>query len=87
MENSYILDTPGFSSYELYDISYKELKNYYEEFLSCKCEYDDCRHVLENENVCSVKRNVKLGNIDENMYERYIYIYEKLKEQDDRKYK
>lgn len=87
MEDSYILDTPGFSSYELYDINYKELKNYYEEFLTCKCEYDDCRHILEDENVCDVKRQVAIGKIDEERYNRYAYIYDKLKQQDDKKYK
>lgn len=87
MEDSYILDTPGFSSYELYDINYKELKNYYEEFLTCKCDYDDCRHVLEDESVCDVKRKVNSKLIDKDRYDRYVYIYGKLKEQDDRKYK
>lgn len=86
-ENTYILDTPGFSSYELYDIEYKELKNYYSEFEHCKCDYDDCRHVLESEDVCDVKRKVKQDIIDKGRYERYIYIFEKLKEKYDRRYK
>lgn len=86
-ENSYILDTPGFSSYELYDIEYKKLKNYYDEFLECKCEYDDCMHVLEESNVCEVKRKVDIGLIDKERYERYVYIFNKLKEEYDRKYK
>lgn len=87
MKDSYILDTPGFSSYELYDVNYKELKNYYDEFSKCKCDYDDCRHILETESVCEVKRKVKEGKIDKDRYDRYVQIYSKLKEQDDRKYK
>ena len=84
---TYILDTPGFSSYELYDIEHKELKNYYNEFLLCKCDYDDCAHIVESPNVCDVKRKVDEGIIDKGRYERYVYIYAKLKEQYDRRYK
>jgi len=86
-DGTYMLDTPGFSSFELYDISYKELKEYYTDFLEYACDYDDCNHVNENEDVCAIKKNVKLGNIDKERYERYVYIYDKLKEKDDRKYK
>lgn len=88
MENdTYILDTPGFSSYELYDIEYRDLRKFYPEFLKYKCDYDDCMHVIEKEDVCDVKRNVLKGNIDKKRYERYVYIYNKLKEKYDRRYK
>lgn len=86
-KDSYILDTPGFSSYELYDIEYKRLKDYYDEFLDCKCDYDDCTHVLESSDVCEVKRKVENKKIDKSRYERYVYIYNKLKEDYERKYK
>ncbi len=85
--NSYILDTPGFSSYELYDVEHRELRNYYPEFKECVCDYDDCAHVIESEKVCDVKRKVKDENIDCGRYERYVYIYNKLKEKYDRRYK
>lgn len=85
--NTYILDTPGFSSYELYDVEHKNLRNYYAEFLECHCDYDDCAHVIEAENVCDVKRKVATGNIDKGRYDRYVYIYEKLKEKYDKRYK
>lgn len=86
-EDTYILDTPGFSSYELFGVSYKELKNYYTEFIEYNCDYDDCNHVNESEKVCSIKNNVLVGNIDKNRYERYVYLYKNLKEKEDRKYK
>lgn len=86
-KETYILDTPGFSSYELYDISYKKLKDFYPEFNEYRCDYDDCTHVKEDENVCNIKKNRKSGNIDKGRYERYVYIYQKLKEKEDRKYK
>lgn len=86
-ENSYILDTPGFSSYELYDIDHRDLREYYPEFSNCNCSYSDCAHVVESSDVCDVKRKVKSGLIDNGRYERYVYIYNKLKENYDRRYK
>lgn len=86
-EDMYVLDTPGFSSYELYDIEYKELKNYYPDFLECKCDYLDCSHVFENEKVCDVKKAINDGKIDKNRYDRYVELFKKLKDEYDRKYK
>lgn len=86
-EDMYVLDTPGFSSYELYDIEYKELKNYYPDFLECKCDYLDCSHVFENEKVCGVKKAINDGKIDKNRYDRYVELFKKLKDEYDRKYK
>lgn len=86
-EDMYVLDTPGFSSYELYDIEYKELKNYYPDFLECKCDYLDCSHVFENERVCGVKKAINDGRIDKNRYDRYVELFKKLKDEYDRKYK
>ena len=86
-EDMYVLDTPGFSSYELYDIEYKELKNYYPDVLECKCDYLDCSHVFENEKVCGVKKAINDGRIDKNRYDRYVELFKKLKDEYDRKYK
>ena len=69
------------------DIEHKKLKEYYPEFFDHICEYDDCRHVIESEKVCNVKSAVKSGKIDKGRYERYVYIYNKLKENYDRRYK
>ena len=44
-------------------------------------------HVLESIDVCAIKQNVENKNIDKGRYERYVYIYQKLKEQYDRRYK
>ena len=85
--STYILDTPGFSSFELYDINYKNLKDYYKIFKNLNCEYEDCMHINEKEDVCAVKKAVALGKIDKLRYERYVYLYNKLKEIDDKKYK
>lgn len=83
--NTYILDTPGFSSYELFDIDYKELKNFYKDFCKYNCKYEDCSHVLEEE--CEIKKQVEIGNVDRQRYERYKYLYLELKQKDKRKYR
>ena len=42
--NSYIADTPGFSTYELKDINYRELDRYFSEFIPHiqECKYRGC---------------------------------------------
>lgn len=84
-KNTYILDTPGFSSYELIDVYYKDLKMYYKDFLRYRCKYEDCNHIFEDE--CEIKKLVEEGKIDKNRYERYKYLYLELLEKDKRKYK
>ena len=86
-ENTFILDTPGFSSYELYDIDHKKIREFYPEFEKCKCDYDDCMHISEDESVCDVKRHVENNDIDQKRYERYVYIFLKEKEKYDKRYK
>lgn len=86
-DDIYILDTPGFSSYELYDINYIALKGLYPEFSRYQCSYLDCNHINENIDVCSIKQKVQEGNIDAGRYERYTELFLKLKESDSRKYK
>lgn len=86
-KNTYIVDTPGFSSYEIYNIESSDLKKYYSEFTNFECDFDDCCHVKEAENVCAVKRALRDGLIDRSRYERYVYIYNKLKEEEKREYK
>lgn len=86
-EDIFVLDTPGFSSYELYDVEYRALKDLYPEFKKYECSYLDCNHVNENIDVCSVKQKVQDGNIDTGRYERYKELFLKLKESDSRKYK
>ena len=85
VDKAYILDTPGFSSYDLIDIEYKELKKYYDDFSKIDCIYSDCNHTSEKE--CLVKEEVEKGNIDKSRYERYLKMFSELKIKDDMKYK
>lgn len=79
--DSFIADTPGFSSYDVQGISHKELYKYFIEFSSYanECEYRGCSHIKEIN--CGVKRAVEKKKIDKGRYERYCMLYQKLKEE------
>ena len=78
-ENSYIADTPGFSSFDVEGINYKELDKYFIEFAPyiSDCEYRSCTHIKEIN--CGVKKAVSKRKIDKGRYERYVTLFEKLK--------
>lgn len=85
-ENTYIMDTPGFSSLSLFDIEKEALKTYYPEFSAYedKCKFLTCAHI--NEPVCGVKEALQEGKIHKVRYENYVAFYEELKEKEKRKY-
>lgn len=85
-ENTYIADTPGFSTFDISEIEYKELDKYFREFKSVidKCEYVGCTHIKEEN--CGVKQAIKEGKIHQTRYDRFCKIYEELKERDKYKY-
>lgn len=78
-KNSYVADTPGFSTYEVQNVNYKELEKYFCEFEDYinDCKYRGCSHMKENE--CGIKRAVQKRKIDKGRYERYCKLYDKLK--------
>jgi len=78
-ENSYIMDTPGFSSLYVNDFEKEELKQYFPEFLPFEgeCRFHGCDHVHEPE--CAVKNAVKTGVIHKVRYMDYKEMYEELK--------
>lgn len=74
--NTYIIDTPGFSSLEITDIDKYSLQNYFPEFhdYNEKCRFVGCLHV--NEPNCAVKEAIRDGNISEVRYESYKALLE-----------
>ena len=84
-ENTYIADTPGFSTFDISEIEYKELDKHFKEFapLIKNCEFVGCTHIKEEK--CGIKEAIEKGKIDSGRYERFCKIYEELKEKD--KYK
>lgn len=85
-ENTYIADTPGFSTFEISEIEYKKLDQYFKEFkqLIKNCEFVGCTHIKEEN--CGIKQAIEQGKIDKGRYERFCKIYNELKEKDKYKY-
>ena len=69
-DDTFVVDSPGFTSFSIDHIDKKELQHYYREFRPYleKCYYVDCLHVSEHD--CAVKQQVGL-DIDPGRYERY----------------
>ena len=85
-ENTYIMDTPGFSSLSLFDVEKEGLRAYYPEFApyEAQCKFLTCAHI--HEPVCGVKEALEKENINKVRYDNYVAFYEELKEKEKRKY-
>ncbi len=77
--NTYICDTPGFTSIDISDIKYNNLKDYYQEFskYECQCKFNACLHI--NEPDCAIKRALENGEISKLRYDNYIKNFNDLK--------
>lgn len=84
-ENTYIADTPGFSTFSIEEIESKELANYFVEFKEKikQCEFVGCTHIKEES--CGIKNAVQNGEISLARYERFCKIYQQLKEREEKK--
>lgn len=85
-ENTYIADTPGFSTFDISEIQYTELDKYFKEFKTEieNCEFVGCTHIKEQN--CGIKQAIENGKINQSRYDRYCKIYEELKEKEKRKW-
>ncbi len=85
-KDTYLADTPGFSTFDISEIPSNELESYFPEFDAFreKCEYKGCMH--QKEEHCGIKEAVQEGKIDQGRYERYLKIYEELKQKEARKW-
>ncbi|CAK8054218.1 ribosome small subunit-dependent GTPase A [Eupransor demetentiae] len=74
-----IADTPGFSSYEVFDFPVEDLVKYFPEMraASVNCRFRACQHL--NEPGCAVKEAVSLGTIAASRYNSYKLFYELMK--------
>ena len=86
-QNTYIADTPGFSSFEINEIESTELDKCFREFLPeiKKCEFVGCTHIKEEN--CGIKKAIKEGKISTERYERYCIMYKEIKEKEKRRNK
>lgn len=78
-KDTFIMDTPGFSSLGIFDLEKEELKDYYPEFVEVEeeCRFRGCVHMEEPG--CAVKAALERGSISRERYENYRLLYEELK--------
>jgi len=77
-EDTFIIDTPGFTSIDVFDIEYDELKEYYDEFAQYEqCYFTPCSHIHEPD--CGVRDALAEGKISKIRYDNYCHIYDELK--------
>ena len=79
-ENTYVADTPGFSSFDTdqMEVILKENLQYsfpdFSPYLG-KCRFQDCTHRKEPD--CVVRKAFESGEIEKTRYESYLKLYEK----------
>ena len=78
-DETYLFDTPGFTSLNLNDVTTDNLMQYYPEFeeFEPECRFGGCSHIAEPD--CGVKNALSEGKISAVRYENYKIIYEDLK--------
>ncbi len=84
-ENTFIADTPGFSTFDISEIESKELDKYFKEFKEyiSNCEFVGCTHIKEEN--CGIKEALQEGKITKERYDRFCKIYQELKQKEERK--
>ena len=77
---TYIVDTPGFSSIYLMGFEKETLKNYFREFKEYEphCRFQGCSHIHEPD--CRVKEAMEEGKISAVRYEDYKMFYRELEQ-------
>lgn len=78
-DDTYIMDTPGFSSLFLPEMEKEQLQQYYPEFAApaSRCRFQGCSHISEPD--CGVRRALEEGSIHPVRYDNYRQLYEELK--------
>ena len=79
-DESYIMDTPGFSSLYAGNMEKEDLKYCFPEFAPYegKCRFNGCGHI--HEPGCAVKQAADEGKIHRIRYEDYVLMYQELQE-------
>lgn len=81
-ENSYIADTPGFSTFDIYEIKSEDLSKYFIDLVQyiSNCEFVGCTHIKEE--TCGIKKALEEDKISMNRYASYCRLYNELKERE-----
>lgn len=79
-DDTFIMDTPGFTSLEVRNMTKEELWKCYPEFIEHEknCYFGGCSHTVEP--VCGIKEAVASGKISNIRYLNYSRIYAELKD-------
>lgn len=77
--DTFVIDTPGFTSLELRDVTKENLMEYYPEFeeYEPQCRFGGCSHIAEPD--CGVKKALEEGKISKVRYENYKVLYDELR--------
>ncbi len=76
LNNSYIIDTPGFSALDI-NLTKEDIRDNYVDFvdLADQCRFNGCYHI--NEPNCNVKENIT-SNMMQNRYDNYKKLIEEI---------
>lgn len=85
-EGSYIADTPGFATFDVYEIENKDLYKYFRELKEEEknCEFVGCTHIKEEN--CGIRKALEEGKISKLRYQNYVKIYEDIKDKEEHKW-
>ena len=83
----YIVDSPGFSNFDVGMADYRTLDRGYPEFLPYinKCKFKECSHI--HEPFCEVRNALDGGLLHEGRYNRYVQLYGQFKETYENRFK
>jgi ribosome biogenesis GTPase len=78
-DDTFIMDTPGFSSMDVPGMEKEKLWQLYPEFVPYEpqCRFISCSHISEPD--CGVKQALEKGEISRERYDNYCLIYEEMK--------
>lgn len=79
-KDTYLMDTPGFTSFYVEDMDKEELRHCFPEFAPYEgtCRFQGCTHT--HEPGCQVKEALERGQINPQRYENYKEMYRELEE-------
>ncbi len=80
-DNTFLVDSPGFTSLSVEDIDKDDLQYLFREFRPFldKCKFNNCIHIKEKD--CAIKDEI--GNyIDKSRHSRYVALYEEKADKD-----
>ena len=85
-QDTWIVDTPGFTALELHDLSEQSVADLYEDFFPYRnnCRFTSCRHMEEPD--CAVRAAVEKGELSEVRYENYRRLILETREQQEQRY-